>query len=196
MLDNNSKKEMHPRLAKEDIDLLGYDKLIMKILVNMANARGQWVYDHKESLQHEAMIGILKAYDVYDPTRGTFVTIAYLKIHTEMTRFLNKKSRAFVCMNYLEDLKFGFVQGGTAKMTWQDLFPSNNIDYIEVARLSIKEDDEIGWEIFRCLCDGVPWSSVHKRVGLTREETKERKELLKEDMIAVVKELVGGPEFY
>ena len=195
-MENRIRKERHKRIRKEDIDLLGYERLTMKVLVQIAKTHGQWVFDYRESLEQESMIGLIKAWHAYDPTRGTFVTIAYLKIHNEMTRFINKKARAYVCMNNLEDIKFGYVQGGTAKMTWQDLFPGNHVDYFDVARLAIKPDEEDMWKLFKGLCSGVLKVSMHKYVGVTKDELAIMTEELRERMVAVVLELYGESHLY
>ncbi len=189
------RKESHKRLAKKDININEYKALITKVINGLALKRGPWVYSHKESLEQEAVFGLIKAYKSYDPTRGTFVTIAYLKIHTEMVRFLNKRSKDFVHMNNLEDIKFGGSSSGGTH-TWQDLFANNSIDYMAVAKLAIESDDTVMWELFKCLCNGIPWKKVPECIGFSKEDTDKLREELKESMVAVVRELTGDKENY
>ena len=194
--DDLQHKERNKRIPKDEVDLLGYDKLMKKVLYQLGKKHGQWVFDLKEELLQEGIIGLIKAHKAYDPDRGTFVTIAYLKIHTEMTRLINKRAREFVCMNNLEEIKFCYVQGSTAKLSWQELFPSSDVDYLAVAKLSIKEDDKVGWKLLEGLCNGVRKNSMHKFIGLSKADTERRLKKLKDDMIAVVLELYGDTENY
>ena len=190
-------KERNERIPIEDVDLLGYDRLLNKILFALGKKYGQWVFDLKEELLQEGIIGLIKAHKAYDPERGTFVTIAYLKVHTEMVRFINAKAKQFVIMNDLENLHVSLNANEVSSMiTWEDLIPSNQVDYLAVAKISIKEDDHVGWLLFNALCNGMKKSELPKHIGLSVKDTQRRRKKLREDMIAVVEELYGESVMY
>jgi len=187
--------ERHNRIPKKDIDILGYNRLIMKVMSQLAKKHGRWVYDYREELEQEGIIGLIKAYHTYDPNRGTYVTIAYLKIHTEMTRCINRRARTFVHMNQLEDINPPGAEG-RGKLTWEDLFPGNLVDYFSVARLSINPEEEKLWKLFEGLCNGVLKPPMYLYVGVTKEELVGLTKELRERMASVVLELYGESYLY
>ena len=81
-----------------------------------------------EDLYQEGQIGLLKALDAYDPTRGTFVTIAWLKVHTEITRRLNSVRKVMKYEVPFEDLKIDSTDDQEG-VTWEETFEGSDIDY-------------------------------------------------------------------
>jgi hypothetical protein len=131
---------------------------------------------------------LIAAWHKYDPERGTFVTIAYLRAHTYMQRSLFKHIKSYVGTVHLEDLKFSDSEEA---MGWQDLFPSQDVDYFAVARLGISEWDNIGWRMFEALCNGERRRSFPKILGLTKEEVEEAYEDLKDDLCSACEDIYG-----
>lgn len=76
------KKEKHPRIPVEDVDVTQYYALVNKMIRGYARSYGQIITDNYEEFFSAGIVGLLKAKRDYDPTRGTFVTIAYRKVFT------------------------------------------------------------------------------------------------------------------
>ncbi len=189
-------KERNTRPPKDSINILEYDRLLHKMIYKMSKTYGKWVFDYKEELMQEGYIGLIKAHKVYDPTRGTFVTIAYLRVHTEMCHYLNHKAKGFVRMNNLEDVQGKSSPLGGGSFTWEDLFAGNEVDYLAVARLSIDKEDIVSQKLFEGLIMGVRKGSLHKFCGVPRDEIQGRIDELKGLMVAVVEELYGDSSSY
>lgn len=126
------KEEQHDRIPKEDVHVEEYEELIAKVYHRMVNKYGEWVTYHKESLFQQGYMGLCKAKQSYDPSRGTFVTLGYLKIHTEMTRYLTKKWNKQKREVYLEE---ALEERGDAvnNYAWEDYQGGYSIDYDKLA---------------------------------------------------------------
>ena len=133
----------------------------------------------------EGYIGLIKALEVYDPDRGTYVTIAYLKVYTEMTRCLLKAGREYRNTVPLEDLSLPNGSAGD----WESLFQNEIIDFDAVVRLSCLDDED--FELYKHLALGTRSRSIHVQMGITEEEVAWIKEELKENMVAVCNEIYG-----
>lgn len=180
-------KERHERIPKDEVDILQYEPLIWKIICTFAGKLGNWVYDYKEELKQIGYIALMSAHKDYNPERGTFVTLGYLRVHTHITRFLRKQSIHFGSCHHLEELNL--KSGSSLAIAWQDLFPSNEIDLNVIARLAVSKEDDIDWKILECLINGVPKRSMPKQLGLTHVETERRIALLRENMVFVTNEI-------
>lgn len=180
-------KERNKREAKEDIDILDYEPLIWKIITKAAMTQGNWVYDYKDDLKQVGYLALMSAFNSYDPAKGTFITIAWLRITTHVGRFLRKKAIHYSSTNHLEDLSF--TTGSNEAIAWEDLFPSNEIDLVVIANLAVSKEDDIDWEILKMLTNGVKKRSMPKRLGLTHAETTRRIDLLRTNMVAVCNEI-------
>jgi len=180
------RKERNPRPLKEDIDLLGYDALINKVMVKLVKKHGKWVYRYQGELRQEGSIGLIKAHKVYDRTKGTFVTIAYLKVYTQMSRFLIKEARIFSKTNRLEELTLKMLTGRDS-IDWQDLFPSHEISYEVVVRLGAKS--KLDKEIIYHLIKGTYRRNIPAKVGLTDEQFEVELSRIKDNLVAVCYEL-------
>ena len=86
-------EEKHARIPKEDVDVLQYDKLIGKVLVTLTHKYGSRVFSLQEDLVSLGYETLLLAKKKYDPSRGTFVTLAYLRLYTYLDRFLSREFR-------------------------------------------------------------------------------------------------------
>lgn len=185
---NKKWKERHPRLPKDQINILDYHGLLIKIVNKLAKDYGLFVYEYEEDLIQVGYIALIAAWEKYDPTRGTYVTIAWLRAHTYMQRALFKHIKSYVGTVNLEDLKF---KDSEDCMGWQDLFPSQDVDYFAVARIGIRDYDDIGWKLFEALCNGKLKRSMPKILGLNMEEVEEAYDDLKEDLLGACEELYG-----
>lgn len=180
-------KERNKRLDKDDVDILDYEPLVWKIITKFAATKGNWVYDYKEELKQIGYMALISAHKSYDPTKGTFVTIAWLRIQTHVGRFLRKQSIYFSSVNHLEDLNY--TTGSNEAIAWEDLFPSNEIDLNVIARLAVNKNDDIDWKLLDLLVMGEKKRSIPKKLGLTHAETKTRIGLLRENLVAVCNEI-------
>ena len=181
-------KERHERIPKEDVDILDYHPLIMKELHKLAGDYGKFVWQYEHELVQEGYIGLMNAWEKYDPERGTFVTIAYLRVQTKMGRELVKHIKEYIKLNHLEDIKF--MDGDS--MMWEDIFPSNEVDYEAVCKLACK--DAIDVELVYGLVNGVTKKDMPVWIGTTHKEMLRRYKALREEMIAVVNELYEGED--
>ncbi len=181
------RKERNERPFKKDIDLLAYDPLMNKVLNKLAKRHGIWVYFYREELIQEGYTGLMQAYNVYDRERGTFVTIAYLRVWSAMQKFINKEARMYVKTENLEAMK-GAAEG--KDVLWQDMIPSSEIDYGAVLRLAvIKPKDR---ELMNHVIGGTLRKDIPKKVGLSIRATKESIERLRDDIIEVCNEMYLG----
>lgn len=179
------RKERNPRLPKDEIDILDYKGLLIKVLNVLARKHGKNVFLYEEDLIQEGYIGLIKALEAYDPTRGTYVTIAYLKVYTEMTRFLLRAGREYRCTVSPEDLTF--MDGSPGD--WESLFQNETVDYDAVARLAAVDDIDL--ELYKHLVSGTRSRSIHVQIGITTKEVRSRKDRLKENMVAVTMDIYG-----
>ena len=179
-------KERHKRLPKDQINILDYKNLLIKIINKLAKDYGLFVYDYEEDLLQTGYVALIAAWEKYDKTRGTFVTIAWLRAHTYMQRQLFKYIKEYVATVNLEDLKFSDSEDN---MGWQDLFPSQDVDYFAVAKVGIRDYDDVGWLLFEALCNGKMVRSWPKLLGLNKEETAEAYADLRSDLLAACAEL-------
>ena len=180
-------KERNKRIDKGEINILDYEALVWKIICKEAAGKGNWVYDYKEELKQLGFMALMSAHKSYDPTKGTFVTIAWLRVSTHVGRFLRKQAIYFSSVNHLEDLNF--TTGSNEAIAWEDLFPSNEIDLDVIARLAVNKDDDIDWKILDMLCNGSKKRSMPKALGLTHEETRQRIAKLRANLVAVCNEI-------
>jgi len=90
VIDNKPKKEVHKRIPVDDVDVTQYYPLINKWVRSYERSYGRIITDNYEDFTSAGLIGILKAKKVYDPTRGTFVTIAFRKVFTEIAKLYKK----------------------------------------------------------------------------------------------------------
>jgi RNA polymerase sigma factor (sigma-70 family) len=183
-------KERNKREPKENVDILMYEPLIWKVITKYAVAKGNWVYDYKEELKQIGYLALISAFQSYDPERGTFVTIAWLRIDTHISRYLRKQAIHFRSTNHLEDLNF--TTGSNEAISWQDLFPSSDVDIPVVCRLAVSEQDDIDWKLLNMLIMGERRRSIPNKLGLSRTETNRRIEILRENLVAVCNEIYGA----
>ena len=179
-------KERNPRLAKEEINILDYHSLIMKEIHSLANKYGKFVWKFQSDIVQEGYIGLIEAFNKYDPKRGTFVTLAYLRVKTRCSRELYRHIKEFKCCSHLEDLTH--VEGDY--MVWADIFPSNEVDYEGVCRLACK--DYTDRELVIGLAAGIVKEDMAVWIGTTHKEMLRRYDELREEMIAVCNELYEG----
>jgi len=184
-------KEVHERIPKDQVNVLDYKPLINKVLQSLAKTYGQYVYDYDEELKQDGIIALLKAKEDYDPTRGTYVTLAWLRIRTFMHRRLIKESEQYANTCYLEDL--ALPSDSSEPLIWEDLLPSNQVDFAAVARLACT--DSLDWKILEGLTEeGVNPRQLHQFIGLPFNITQARVAQLKDNMAEVVKDIYSAPE--
>lgn len=90
MISHTPKTEVHQRIAVEDVDVTQYYPLINKWVRSYERSYGQVITDNYDDFVSVGLIGILKAKKAYDPSRGTFVTIAFHKVFTEIQTLYKK----------------------------------------------------------------------------------------------------------
>ena len=183
------RKERNARLPKEEIDILEYEPLIGKILHKLAKKHGPWVYRYKEELHQEGFVGLIQAYNRYDPTRGTYVTIAYLRVWSAMQKVVNKEAKRYVKTEHLEEMRTSGKSSavGGPSVNWQDLIPSHEVNYGAVLRLAVP--DEKDRELMNHVIGGTLKKDLPKAVGLTVRATKESLKRVREDILAVCNEM-------
>ena len=181
-------KERHQRLPKEDVNILDYHPLIRKTINRLAKKYGKFVYLYEQELIQEGYIALIAAWNTYNPERGTFVTLAWLRVDTALKRELNRQAKEFKKTNRLEHLSF---EGGEV-LTWEDMFASDEVDYAAICRLACK--DSIDAELVYGLVEGITKKDMAVWIGVTHEDMLERYDFLKEEMVAVVNELYEGED--
>jgi hypothetical protein len=180
-------KERNKRVGKEEVDILEYEALVWKIICKEAAGKGNWVYDYKEELKQLGFMALMSAHNSYDPTKGTFITIAWLRVSTHIGRFLRKQAIYFSSINHLEDLSF--TTGSNEAISWQDLFASSEIDLNVIIRLAVNKEDDIDWLIVHLLMTGCNRREFPRELGLSHTETKERIAALRENLVSVCNEI-------
>jgi len=182
-------KERHKRIPKNKVDLLAYDKLIHKVIWNISKARGMWVKRITDDLIQQGYIGLIEAQKSYDPTKGTFVTWAYLKIHKHMLRLIDKENKNRYRQVHLEELskQSSGVSAAQDYSSWQEIFPSRQVDYGSILRLALV--DSIDIQMVELFMSGTYYRNLHFKLGLTEEEVVERWAGAKQLVIEVCREL-------
>jgi len=178
-------KERNERVDKESIDILKYEPLIWKVVTSFAKRLGNWVYDFKEDLKQIGFLALMSAFKDYDNERGTYVTLAFLRVQTFIGRYLRKQAVSHSHCGHLEDLL-----DSRKAIAWQDLFPSNDIDLNVIARLAVRDAKD--WQVLEALVDDEPYKTFPARVGLTRKDATARIKELRENLIAVTNEIYEG----
>lgn len=96
-------EEKHDRIPKEDIDVTQYNQLTGKVLMTLTKKHGRKVFGMRDDLISLSYEILLMAKKVYDPSRGTFVTLAYLRLYTLLDRYifreLKRQSREFLSLD-------------------------------------------------------------------------------------------------
>jgi len=164
---------------------------LLKGLVNkFVIAYGPWVSMWEDELLQEGQIGLMKALDAYDPERGTFVTIAWLKVHTEMTRKLKAIRKIKRHEVYLEDLKKDF-NADNEEVAWEETFEGSCINYQALVW------HFTNWRDRRAaVCIFEQFSKKKRRLILkeTMEESDERCERVFSEIMTLVGLWYGGVE--
>jgi len=199
ILGNVPKKEKHKRIPKEDVNLLDYTALLKGVFNKFVIAYGPLVAIWEEDLMQEGQIGLMKALDKYDPKKGTFVTIAWLKVHTAMTRKLNCKGGILQVLKHeisFEDMgnknwsrSGGSASGGMAEVSWEETFEGTPVNYDALVwHFTDPKDRKAAYCIFKYLSK----KNRIKILGEPIEEADVRCERVFSEMLTLLNLWYGG----
>lgn len=175
---NKPKEEVHARVNKEDINVLDYYELIGKMLRTMTEKYGPVVFNLAEDLGQYAFELLLKAKKDYNPNKGTFVTLAYLRLFTMMDRYIQRHllttryevlcgAGGHMSQPKGEDEKSPEVEGGI-------------IDFEKIHNKFMGSDME---PYYLALIDDWGYDRCMKELGCTREEALPMLQRVADDII-------------
>lgn len=179
-INNKPIKERHKRISKDEVRVRDYGPLVHKFIRGYIRTYGAIVSDHYDEFYAVGLEGIMKAKKVYDPERGTFVTIAYRKVFTEV----HKLYKQLVTDHQRKDLSTEeqIEQSGMHQRTLGDALGSamgSSINYEALGRVLNVEDRQL----YECLLQGMFINDTCKKCGISRRRYHERVAQLKETIV-------------
>lgn len=127
MIGTVPKREKHKRLSPDEIDVTKYYRLVDKVLNRFQRKFGNVIMQNRDDLFAHGLIGLMKAKDAYDPSKGTYVTLAYLRVHSNIWEPLMKILKYRENNISLEDTKFPNMD--ICDTNWEEQVEGVNLDY-------------------------------------------------------------------
>lgn len=168
--------------TNEEIDVLNYHKLIIKVYKAMCLKYGTWLERHKEDLVQSGYIGLVKAKEKYTPGRGSFLGLAYLRIMSAMQGDIARHAKYDVNTTPLES--FGPKHDakspdGTERLSWEETFSGNILDYEVVLRFITDEEDKA---VLFGIIEMYPYWKLRNILKETKEEHESRVVRIKQEL--------------
>lgn len=184
MIGTTPKPEVHKRIPVEEVDVTKYDDLIYKIILKYARQYGPVFLEYKEDFYVAGIMGLLVAKRVYNPDRGTFVTIAYYKIATEILQMWKSmmKAESGIDRREVEDNDDG------TPLDRIENYQSISVDYEGIGKLLSPEHQLL----YSCLLGGENRGKTCALCGIQWNDYPGKVAELREEVLAVHQELSGN----
>ena len=188
LLNNKPQEEVHKRTPKDEVDVTEYEPLIHKVVKDFARTYGDLITDNYEDYVSVGYIALIKAKKEYDPDRGTFVTIAFLKVLSAV-QALYLKYKKQQSVSDLRKLKVHDKEGESVEDS--DSFTENasgsSIDYKVVGSLLSKENQRL----YLALCQGKEKGMICRHLDIKWHDYDNRVRELKDEIHEVMTILYG-----
>lgn len=187
MINRTPKKEVHKRIPVDGVDVTKYYPLVNKWVRSYERSYGQIITDNYEDFVSAGLIGILKAKEVYDPSRGTFVTIAFHKVFTEISNLYKKLlKQEELADNYSDSESDDSNSSSKTKRMYE--VSGTYVDYGLIARLMTGRN----LEFFKGLCLGYNRSRICAICDISYKDYDKVKQEVKEEVLEVFQLINGG----
>lgn len=188
LLNNKPQEEVHKRVPKDEVDVTEYEPLIHKVVKDFARTYGDLITDNYEDYVSVGYIALVKAKKAYDPDRGTFVTIAFLKVLSAV-QALYLKYKKQQSVSDLRKLEVHDKEGESVEDS--DSFIENasgsTIDYRVVGSLLSKENQRL----YLALCQGKRKGTICRHLDIKWHDYDNRVRELKDEIHEVMTILYG-----
>ena len=188
LLDNKPQEEVHKRIPEDEVDVTEYEPLIHKVVKDFARTYGDLITDNYEDYVSAGYIALIKAKKAYDPERGTFVTIAFLKVLSAV-QALYLKYKKQQSVSDLRKLKVNDKEGEGVEDS--DSFTENasgsTIDYKVVGSLLSKENQRL----YLALCQGKRKGMICRHLDIKWNDYDNKVRELKDEIHEVMTILYG-----
>lgn len=181
-LESYEHRQKYPE-TNEEINVVDYHNLVLKVFNSMVNKFGKWLYDHKADLVQSGYVGLLKAKEKYTPGRGSFLGLAYLRIMSAMQNDIAKYAKHEMNTISAEDLKSCTQGPGSEKLDWNDMFPAVILDYDSIFKMVTNEDDK---KVLVGIINMYPYWKLRNILGETKQEHDDRVLRIKEDLVEIL----------
>lgn len=181
LLNNKPQEEVHKRIPEDEVDVTEYEPLIHKVVKDFARTYGDLITDNYEDYVSAGYIALIKAKKAYDPERGTFVTIAFLKVLSAV-QALYLKYKEQQSVSDLRKLKVNDKEGESVEDSdsFTESVSGSTVDYRVVGSLLSKENQRL----YLALCQGkrrgiicrhldIKWNDYDNRVRELKDEIHE-----------------------
>jgi len=168
----------------EDIIIEDYHNLVLKVYCHMIAKFGTWLQRYKQDLIQSGYCGLIKAKEKYEPGRGSFLGLAWLRIQSAMQSDIAKYAKFETYTMPIEDLKLYANAADSEQLDWQDLIPSEMVDYESVLRMITDPDDQ---KLLEGIIEMYPYWKLRKILGETKEEHDARVARLKDELREILR---------
>lgn len=177
IVSNKPKPEVHGRPNPEDINVADYDPLIYKFIHGYARTYGAIIVENIEDFYAVGLEGIMKAKKAYDPSRGTFVTIAYYKVFTEVSKLYRKLVKEYEHCDLSTEEQTEMHQRSVSDALGSAI--GSSVDYSALGRILSVEDRQL----YYCLLHNKTMTETCKELHISKEDYRERVATLKDTII-------------
>lgn len=167
--------------TNEEIVILNYENLNIKVFNRMVQKFGPWLHRHRFDLLQTGYIGLIKAKEKYTPGRGSFVALAYLRIMSVMQNDIAKYAKFEMNTIPLEDVSgpTGTSKGEMSEMTWEDMFSGHILDYGLLLRMVEDADDQ---KVLLGIIEMYPYWKLRAIMNESKEDHEIRVARIKEEL--------------
>ena len=188
LLNNKPQEEVHKRIPEDEVDVTQYEPLIHKVVKDFARTYGDLITDNYEDYVSVGYIALMKAKKAYDPERGTFVTIAFLKVSSAV-QALYLKYKKQQSVSDLRKLKVSDKEGDSVEDSdsFTESVSGSTIDYGVVGSLLSKENQRL----YLALCKGKRKGMICRHLDIKWHDYDNRIRELKDEIHEVMTILYG-----
>ena len=170
-------------ICKEDIDVTQYFKLIIKVFNHNVSRFGPWLKKHKEDVVQAGYIGLIKAKSKYEPKKGSFLGLAWLRIDSAIKAEVATLSRYHMNHVSLEDIGYSPSATATDKLPWEEMFSGDILDYGIILRMVKGEDHK---KLLYGIIEMYPYWKLRAILGETKEEHDAHVLFLKSELLGLL----------
>lgn len=188
LLDNKPQEEVHKRIPEDEVDVTEYEPLIHKVVKDFARTYGDLITENYEDYVSAGYIALIKAKKAYDTERGTFVTIAFLKVLSAV-QALYLKYKKQQSVSDLRKLKVNDKEGESVEDSdsFTESVSGSTVDYRVVGSLLSKENQRL----YLALCQGKRKGIICRHLDIEWHDYDNRVRELKDEIHEVMTILYG-----
>jgi hypothetical protein len=175
-------KKTYPR-KNRDIDIMDYENLVNKVFNSRVKKFGGWVHLYREEMVQEGFIGLMKAKEKYQPGRGSFLGLAWLRISKAMNTELAKFAKYNMNTKPIDSLNGYARVDGNSSLNWEDLVAGDIIDYEVIIGFVSEEDDK---KLLHGIIEMYPYWKLRAILGESKAVHEMHVEKLKVELLELL----------